>query len=102
MYYLHGFLFPPIVHTLAELKMTGNCLKGSRPLLSFDPVSTFQMSLYYCKYMKCCDRYNTFIHFAVQKFDKEPHFALLKELFTQVCVRETCINSKYTVIDIKQ
>uniref|UniRef100_A0A671X8X3 Ribosome biogenesis protein BRX1 homolog n=1 Tax=Sparus aurata TaxID=8175 RepID=A0A671X8X3_SPAAU len=42
------------VHTLAELKMTGNCLKGSRPLLSFDP-----------------------------KFDKEPHYALLKELFTQ-------------------
>uniref|UniRef100_A0A672YYF1 Ribosome biogenesis protein BRX1 homolog n=1 Tax=Sphaeramia orbicularis TaxID=375764 RepID=A0A672YYF1_9TELE len=28
------------IHTLAELKMTGNCLKGSRPLLSFDPVST--------------------------------------------------------------
>lgn len=27
-----------LVHTLAELKMTGNCLKGSRPLLSFDPV----------------------------------------------------------------
>uniref|UniRef100_A0A8C4HBA2 Ribosome biogenesis protein BRX1 homolog n=1 Tax=Dicentrarchus labrax TaxID=13489 RepID=A0A8C4HBA2_DICLA len=27
------------IHTLAELKMTGNCLKGSRPLLSFDPVS---------------------------------------------------------------
>ncbi|XP_067279078.1 ribosome biogenesis protein BRX1 homolog [Pseudorasbora parva] len=43
------------VHTLAELKMTGNCLKGSRPLLSFDP-----------------------------KFDTEPHYALLKELFTQV------------------
>uniref|UniRef100_A0A3Q3VL32 Ribosome biogenesis protein BRX1 homolog n=1 Tax=Mola mola TaxID=94237 RepID=A0A3Q3VL32_MOLML len=42
------------VHTLAELKMTGNCLKGSRPLLSFDP-----------------------------KFDKEPHYALLKELFIQ-------------------
>ncbi|XP_065099633.1 ribosome biogenesis protein BRX1 homolog [Paramisgurnus dabryanus] len=42
------------VHTLAELKMTGNCLKGSRPLLSFDP-----------------------------RFDKEPHYALLKELFTQ-------------------
>ncbi|XP_051536261.1 ribosome biogenesis protein BRX1 homolog, partial [Myxocyprinus asiaticus] len=43
------------VHTLAELKMTGNCLKGSRPLLSFDP-----------------------------KFDQEPHYALLKELFTQI------------------
>ncbi|XP_037341318.1 ribosome biogenesis protein BRX1 homolog [Pungitius pungitius] len=42
------------IHTLAELKMTGNCLKGSRPLLSFDP-----------------------------KFDTEPHLALLKELFTQ-------------------
>ncbi|KAG7269832.1 hypothetical protein CRUP_032355 [Coryphaenoides rupestris] len=42
------------IHTLAELKMTGNCLKGSRPLLSFDP-----------------------------KFDLEPHFALLKELFIQ-------------------
>ncbi|XP_076027886.1 ribosome biogenesis protein BRX1 homolog [Genypterus blacodes] len=42
------------IHTLAELKMTGNCLKGSRPLLSFDP-----------------------------KFDAEPHYALLKELFTQ-------------------
>lgn len=42
------------IHTLAELKMTGNCLKGSRPLLSFDPA-----------------------------FDTEPHFALLKELFIQ-------------------
>jgi len=26
------------VHTMSELKMTGNCLKGSRPLLSFDEV----------------------------------------------------------------
>ncbi|XP_006002355.1 ribosome biogenesis protein BRX1 homolog isoform X2 [Latimeria chalumnae] len=43
------------VHTLAELKMTGNCLKGSRPLLSFD-----------------------------KKFDEEPHYALLKELFIQI------------------
>ncbi|KAM4634281.1 ribosome biogenesis protein BRX1 homolog [Polymixia lowei] len=42
------------IHTLAELKMTGNCLKGSRPMLSFDP-----------------------------NFDREPHYALLKELFTQ-------------------
>ena len=24
------------IHTAAELKLTGNCLKGSRPLLSFD------------------------------------------------------------------
>lgn len=27
------------VHTMNELKLTGNCLRGSRPLLSFDPVS---------------------------------------------------------------
>ncbi len=25
------------VHTMAELNLTGNCLKGSRPVLSFDP-----------------------------------------------------------------
>uniref|UniRef100_A0A8C5LU50 Ribosome biogenesis protein BRX1 homolog n=1 Tax=Leptobrachium leishanense TaxID=445787 RepID=A0A8C5LU50_9ANUR len=43
------------IHTLAELKMTGNCLKGSRPLLSFD-----------------------------QEFDRHPHYSLLKELFTQI------------------
>jgi len=42
------------VHTMAELKMTGNCLKGSRPLLSFDPT-----------------------------FDAEPHYQLLKEMFIQ-------------------
>lgn len=42
------------VHTMEELKMTGNCLKGSRPLLSFDPL-----------------------------FDKSPHLVLMKELFIQ-------------------
>ena len=42
-------------HTLAELKMTGNCLKGSRPLLSFNPA-----------------------------FDELPHYALLKELLIQI------------------
>ena len=40
---------------MGELKMTGNCLKGSRPLLSFD-----------------------------ENFSKIPHYALLKELFTQI------------------
>ncbi|PSN32073.1 Ribosome biogenesis protein BRX1 [Blattella germanica] len=43
------------VYTMAELKMTGNCLKGSRPLLSFD-----------------------------ENFTKLPHYSLLKELFVQV------------------
>nr|CAG4646323.1 EOG090X07MB [Macrothrix elegans] len=43
------------IHTMKELKMTGNCLKGSRPLLSFD-----------------------------KSFDSAPHWSLIKELFTQI------------------
>ncbi|OCU02612.1 ribosome biogenesis protein BRX1 homolog [Xenopus laevis] len=43
------------IHTLAELKMSGNCLKGSRPILSFDPA-----------------------------FDRDPQYAVLKELLTQI------------------
>jgi ribosome biogenesis protein BRX1 len=39
------------VHTTTELSMTGNCLKGSRPILSFDSA-----------------------------FDEQPHYSLLKEL----------------------
>ncbi|TPX72676.1 hypothetical protein SpCBS45565_g00201 [Spizellomyces sp. 'palustris'] len=42
------------VHTMDELRMTGNCLKGSRPILSFD-----------------------------KNFDDQPHYQLLKEMFTQ-------------------
>lgn len=40
------------IHTMGELKMSGNCLKGSRPLLSFD------------------ESFNT------------PHYAIMKELLT--------------------
>ncbi|KAH8681102.1 Brix domain-containing protein [Xylariales sp. PMI_506] len=40
------------LHTLEELHFTGNCLKGSRPVLSFDV-----------------------------SFEKEPHLKLIKELF---------------------
>ncbi|XP_063379347.1 ribosome biogenesis protein BRX1 homolog isoform X1 [Cydia fagiglandana] len=43
------------IYTMGELKMTGNCLRGSRPLLSFDP-----------------------------QFTKDPHYALLKELLIQI------------------
>lgn len=43
------------IHTMSETKLTGNCLKGSRPLLVFD-----------------------------KKFDSEPHLQLMKEMFTQV------------------
>ncbi|OQV15962.1 Ribosome biogenesis protein BRX1-like protein [Hypsibius exemplaris] len=42
------------IHTMDELKMTGNCLRGSRPILSFD-----------------------------KSFDALPHFSLLKELLAQ-------------------
>lgn len=40
------------VHTMEELHFTGNCLKGSRPILSFDAA-----------------------------FDKQPHLQVIKELF---------------------
>jgi ribosome biogenesis protein BRX1 len=43
------------VHTMEELKMTGNCLKASRALLSFDP-----------------------------RFESTPHYILMKELLTHV------------------
>ncbi|XP_012230222.1 ribosome biogenesis protein BRX1 homolog [Linepithema humile] len=43
------------IYTMGELKMTGNCLKGSRPLLSFD-----------------------------ENFTKHAHYSLLKELLMQI------------------
>ena len=43
------------LHTMEALKLTGNCLRSSRPILSFDA-----------------------------KFDEEPHWKLIKELFTQI------------------
>lgn len=43
------------LHTMYELKFSGNCLKGSRPILSFD-----------------------------NKFDTEPHLKIIKELITGV------------------
>jgi ribosome biogenesis protein BRX1 len=44
-----------LVHTMDELHFTGNCLKGSRPILSFDST-----------------------------FDSQPHLQLIKELFTHI------------------
>ncbi|CAG9759683.1 unnamed protein product [Ceutorhynchus assimilis] len=43
------------VSTMEELKLTGNCLRGSRPFLSFDP-----------------------------SFEKEPYYSLLREILTQI------------------
>ncbi|CEF68375.1 Ribosome biogenesis protein BRX1 homolog [Strongyloides ratti] len=43
------------IHTMEELKMVGNCLKGSRPILSFDDT-----------------------------FDTQPHFQLIKELLKSI------------------
>jgi hypothetical protein len=45
-----------VVHTMEELKLTGNHLKGSRPLLTFST-----------------------------NFDEQPHWKLVKEMITQVC-----------------
>eukprot|EP01123_Difflugia_compressa_P006338 TRINITY_DN18534_c0_g1_i2.p1 TRINITY_DN18534_c0_g1~~TRINITY_DN18534_c0_g1_i2.p1 ORF type:complete len:343 (+),score=57.09 TRINITY_DN18534_c0_g1_i2:51-1079(+) len=42
------------IHTMSELKFSGNCLKGSRPILQFDG-----------------------------NFDTEPHLQLIKELLSQ-------------------
>ncbi len=44
------------MHTLEELNFTGNCLKGSRPILSFD-----------------------------KSFEDAAHTKLIKEMFIQVC-----------------
>uniref|UniRef100_A0A182QU38 Ribosome biogenesis protein BRX1 homolog n=1 Tax=Anopheles farauti TaxID=69004 RepID=A0A182QU38_9DIPT len=43
------------IHTMGEMKMTGNCLRGSRPLLSFS-----------------------------EEFMKHPHLLLIKELLVQI------------------
>lgn len=43
------------VHTMADIKLLGNSLKGSRPILSFD-----------------------------QHFEKIPHLSIIKELFVQI------------------
>jgi ribosome biogenesis protein BRX1 len=43
------------VHTMRELKFTGNCLKGSRPIVTFDA-----------------------------NFDSTPHYRLIKEVFMHV------------------
>src|ERR1700733_8487228 len=44
-----------LVHTMEELHFTGNCLKGSRPILSFDAA-----------------------------FDTQPHLRVIKELFLHI------------------
>ena len=43
------------VHTMADIKLIGNCLRGSRPVLSFD-----------------------------EHFDRIPHLKLIKEVFVQI------------------
>ncbi|XP_053264635.1 ribosome biogenesis protein BRX1 homolog [Podarcis raffonei] len=75
------------IHTLAELKMTGNCLRGSRPILSFDKASINLLG-YHITF--CYLTINFFwpiskiLTFFPQTFDQEPHYAVLKELFIQI------------------
>lgn len=42
------------------------------------------------KYFKMSSNCSSYC-FLPQKFDKEPHYALLKELFTQVCFHQTAV-----------
>lgn len=64
------------VHTNEELKMTGNCLKGSRPVLSFDGsfnekshwklarellIHTFNVPKYHPKSKPCVDHTYSFV-----------------------------------------
>ncbi|EIE81435.1 hypothetical protein RO3G_06140 [Rhizopus delemar RA 99-880] len=58
------------LHTMDELKMTGNCLKGSRHILSFD-----------------------------KTFDSAPHWSLLKELLGQVVEKNKQNTPGYTHLD---
>lgn len=83
---------------MSELKMTGNCLRGSRPLLSFDQVSSLQLMFSVLESQYWYYQYNnnlstsvilmsfvqTCLIFIWQDFDKEPHWRLLKELIIQV------------------
>ena len=56
----HNAMFTA-VHTMEELKLTGNHLKGSQPLLTFST-----------------------------NFDEQPHWMLVKEMITQVHNCFTC------------
>ena len=51
-------------HTMDELKMTGNCLKGSRPVVCFD-----------------------------KAFDEEPHLRVIKELLKHVRILLLSVSS---------
>jgi hypothetical protein len=62
-----------LVHTMDELRLTGNCLKASRPFLVFD-----------------------------KSFDFAPHLQLTKELLTEVRARARtpcgCVECHYCVM----
>lgn len=56
------------IHTMDELKMTGNCLKGSRGIVSFD-----------------------------KAFDDTEWGRLTKEVFTHVCLTPICVISVFLI-----
>ncbi|GKA88587.1 hypothetical protein Tco_0810351 [Tanacetum coccineum] len=57
------------VHTMEELKLTGNHLKGARPLLTFS-----------------------------SNFDKDPHWKLLKEMITQSYYEDAFVMEKLSLL----
>lgn len=56
------------VHTMDEMRMSGNCLKGSRPVLSFNST-----------------------------FDSQPHFSLIKQLLMQVILLQISVNQYHFI-----
>jgi len=68
---------------MEELKFTGNCLKSSRPVLSFDHVRNRNIVKLSEVFLATWARYYSLL-FDVQNFEEFPHTRLLKELFTQV------------------
>ena len=94
-----------------ELKLTGNCILGSRPLLSFDPVRLLLQKncnggLYVGGFIAIMSRINqdfilmifvpsnptnissSTVHFIfflfLQCFTGSPHYSLIKELFIKI------------------
>ena len=102
-----------LVHTMNELKLTGNCLLGSRPILSFDPVRLLLQKncnggFYVGGFIASMSRINkdfilmifvpviqashqylsSTVHFILflflQCFTGSPHYSLIKELFIKI------------------
>lgn len=69
-----------LVHTMDELRLTGNCLLGSRPLLSFDEVCMCCLT-HYCRQFQYSTCTCTLIHSSMSILSAQPRSQTL------LCVR---------------